>query len=154
MYKAKQREEIDAEMSKCIDSYNFNKAKIDKIRGDRNKSVHKQKEESKKFNEHIKYLRAKMPLLQEIKDFKTPIQEKLPTMSNFTKLFISRLKLKRIRDAVDEAKNEHPQIKDVNETILKPTIEFAEIQRHALEQARRRREQVKTMSLLEEILQY
>ena len=79
-------------MSKLVDSYNFNKIKIDKIRGDRNKSQHKQKEESKKFMDHIKYLRAKMPLLQQIKDIKTPIQEKLPAMSNFTKLFISRLK--------------------------------------------------------------
>jgi hypothetical protein len=94
-----------------------------------------------------------MRLLQDIKDVKTPLQEKMPSSSNFTKLFISKLLTSKIvREAMERANDDKAHMKDVNEKIIKPTIEFAEIQRNALELARRRREQIKTKSLLEEIL--
>ena len=68
-----------------------------------------------------------------MKNAKIPYYDKIPKDSNFYKFIISKLTTtKLVAEARDKAREEKASLKDVNDKILKPTLEFAEIQRHAL----------------------
>ena len=121
----------------------------------KHKSEYKIREEQKPFKQHNIYLRQKAKMLEELRNAKIPVHEKMPKKSNFTKFIITKLVTDKLnKETMDKLNEEKAYLKDVNDKILRPTIEYGEIQRNALQQALKRREVVKTKTLLEEILQY
>ncbi|MFO0118273.1 MAG: hypothetical protein ACK521_11900 [bacterium] len=68
-----------------------------------------------------------------MKNAKIPYYDKLPKNSTFYKFIISKLLTTKLVDETkDKAREEKASLKDIKENILKPTLEYAEIQRNAL----------------------
>lgn len=128
-YEDKTVEDIEVEIDKLFGNLDTNNAKLDKIRkAGRLKSEMKIKEEQKPFIELSRYIRQRIELLDKMKNAKIPYYDKIPKDSNFYKFIINKLiTTKILTETRDKAREEKASLKDVNDKILKPTLEFAEI---------------------------
>lgn len=81
-----------------------------------------------------------MNLLSDIKDSKIPYYEKLPKESLFYKHIVATIASKSLHKQVGQKAIEDAYLlQEVNDRILKPVAEFAEIQRRAIDEAKLRR---------------
>jgi len=128
-YEEKTVEDIEVEIDKLFVNLDQNNVKLDKIRkAGRLKSEMKIKEEQKPFIDHNRYIRQRIELLDKMKNAKIPYYDKIPKDSNFYKFIINKLlTTKLVTETRDKAREEKASLKDVNDKILKPTLEFAEI---------------------------
>ena len=68
-----------------------------------------------------------------MKNAKIPYYDKIPKDSNFYKFILSKLlSTKLVAETKEKVREEKACLKDIKENILKPTLEFSEIQRNAL----------------------
>jgi hypothetical protein len=128
-YEEKTVEDIEVEIDKLFVNLDQNNVKLDKIRkAGRLKSEMKIKEEQKPFIDHNRYIRQRIELLDKMKNAKIPYYDKIPKDSNFYKFIINKLlTTKLVTETRDKAREEKASLKDVNDKILNPTLEFAEI---------------------------
>jgi hypothetical protein len=118
-----------------LNQFDRNLQKIDEIkRKGRLKSEHKIREEQKFYRDHNNYLKERVNLLSDIKDSKIPFYEKLPKDSLFYKHIIASMASKSLNKQVGQkASDDAALLQEVNNRILKPDVNFSEIQRRAID---------------------